>query len=119
MLLPEELRRRRVELNISQSALAHRLQVSQQTISRWESGDSSPGPRRIAELAEALSLSLSALLGSAGYLVASDFAAAARGPTVDELSRMTTPDLVLFIEAGWQQLRGRLAASPSPGKPSD
>lgn len=119
MPLPEELRTRRIELNISQSALADRLQVSQQTISRWETGDTLPGPRRIAELAEALSLSLSALFRSAGYLVAPDFTSATLGRTADELGRMTTSDLVAFIDAGWQQLQGRLAASPSPGKPSD
>jgi transcriptional regulator with XRE-family HTH domain len=112
MLLPEELRTRRVELNISQSALAGRLQVSQQTISRWETGDTSPGPRRIAELADALSLSLPALLRAAGYLLASDHSAEALAPTAAELSRMTTSDLVIFIDAAWQQLRSRLAAPP-------
>jgi transcriptional regulator with XRE-family HTH domain len=117
MLLPEELRTRRVELNISQSALADRLQVSQQTISRWETGDTAPGPRRIAELSEALSLSLPALLRAAGYLLASDFTADAFGPTAVELSRMTTSDLIVLIDAGWQQLRGRLAVLPSEHTP--
>jgi transcriptional regulator with XRE-family HTH domain len=119
MLLPEEVRTRRVELNISQSTLAERLRVSQQTVSRWESGGASPGPRRIAELAEALNLDLSALLRSAGYLVASDFTANRLQPMVAELGRMTTSDLVLFIDAGWEQLRGRLAASPARPTPVD
>ena len=112
MLLPEELRTRRVELKISQSELAARLQVSQQTISRWESGDTSPGPQRLAQLAESLSLFLPALLRSAGYLLASDFMVDTLRPTVAELGRMTTADLVLFVDAGWQHLRRRLAAAP-------
>jgi transcriptional regulator with XRE-family HTH domain len=112
MLLPEELRTRRVELNISQAELARLLQVSQQTISRWESGRTSPGPRRIGALADALNLDLSALLRSAGYLLASDFTANTLRPTVAELGRMTTSDLVLFIDAGWQQLQDRLGVSP-------
>ncbi|MEY2434339.1 MAG: helix-turn-helix protein [Acidimicrobiaceae bacterium] len=119
MLLHEELRTRRVELHISQAELATRLQVSQQTISRWESGATSPGPRRIAELADALGLNLSALLRSAGYLLASDFAADTLRPTAAELGRMTTSELILFIDAGWQQLRGRLATPPSRRKPVD
>jgi transcriptional regulator with XRE-family HTH domain len=117
MLLPEELRTRRVELKISQAALAGRLRVSQQTVSRWESGGTSPAPRRIADLAEALSLDLSALLRSAGYLVVSDFTADTLKPTVAELGRMTISDLVLFIDAGWQQLRGRIAASSAEPTP--
>jgi transcriptional regulator with XRE-family HTH domain len=115
MLLPEELRTRRVELGVSQSDLAARLGVSQQTISRWESGAAPPGPRRIAELAEALSLDVSALLRAAGYLLVSDLTDDTRRPTAAELGRMTTEDLVWFIDAGWQHLRRRLAvASTAP-----
>ena len=117
MLLPEELRIRRVELNISQAELAELLQVSQQSVSRWESGRTTPGPRRIAELADALSLDPSALLRSAGYLLASDFTADPLRPAIAELGRLTTSDLVLFIDAGWQQLRRRLDTSqirPAP-----
>jgi transcriptional regulator with XRE-family HTH domain len=113
MHLPEELRMRRLELKISQVELASRLQVSQQTISRWESGGTTPGPRRIAELADALRLDIAALLRSAGYLHASDITAATPSPLHSELARMTTTELVLFIDAGWQLLRGRLDISPS------
>jgi transcriptional regulator with XRE-family HTH domain len=116
MLFPEELRTRRVELTISQTELAGLLHVSQQTISRWESGRTPPGPGRIAELADALSLDLSALLRSAGYLLASDFTADTLRVTSAELARMTTSDLVRFIDAGWQQLRRRLDVSQTrPG----
>ena len=119
MLLSEELRTRREELQISQAELANRLQVSQQTISRWENGSTSPGPRRIAELADALGLNLSDLLRSAGYLLASDFATDTPRSTAAELGRMTTSDLIIFIDAGWQQLRSRLATPPPRRKPAD
>jgi transcriptional regulator with XRE-family HTH domain len=46
--------------------------VSQQTISRWENGATTPAPRRVVELADALNLDLSGLLQSAGYLRQSD-----------------------------------------------
>jgi transcriptional regulator with XRE-family HTH domain len=119
MLLSEELRTRRVELHISQVELATRLHVSQQTISRWENGAISPGPRRIAELAEALGLNPSALLRSAGYLLGSDFAVDMTSPTAGELGRMTTADLVILLDAVWQQLRARLTAPPSRRRPAN
>jgi hypothetical protein len=48
-----------------------------------------------------------ALLRSAGFLHAVDRTTAIE-PLLTELGRMTTTELVMFIDAGWQQLRGRL-----------
>jgi transcriptional regulator with XRE-family HTH domain len=114
MLLAEELRTRRLELSMSQGQLATRLAVSQQTISRWESGGTSPSPRRLAELAAILGLDTAALLRSAGYLARTEFTAATVLPTGVELGRLTIDDLVRFIDAGWQQLLTRLATPAQP-----
>jgi transcriptional regulator with XRE-family HTH domain len=111
--LSTDLQTRRIELSISQAELAGQLGVSQQTVSRWESGAISPGPRRLAELAQALRLDASGLLRAAGYLVASDLVVDWLRPTAAELGAMTTNDLVRLIDAGWQQLRHRLDASPT------
>jgi transcriptional regulator with XRE-family HTH domain len=113
MQLSEELRARRAELGMSQAGLADQLGVAQQTISRWEGGGSSPGPRQIVALAEVLSLNLSALLRSAGYLVASDVIVDTVRPSGAELMRMTTTELVSFVDAAWQQLRHRLVVLPA------
>jgi transcriptional regulator with XRE-family HTH domain len=114
MRLHEELRTRRTELGMSQAELADRLEISQQTISRWEAGSAAPGPRRIAELAAVLGLNLSALFRSAGYLLASDFVVDRLRPTDAELEQMTITELVSFVDAGWRQLRVRLAVLPAP-----
>jgi transcriptional regulator with XRE-family HTH domain len=105
----DELRIRRVELNISQAELATQLGVSQQTISRWETvGTVAPGPRRIAALAAALRLDLAALLRSAGYLNDVDVETRAEA-LATQVGRMTTSELVLLVDAAWQQLRQRLS----------
>jgi transcriptional regulator with XRE-family HTH domain len=117
MPLSEELRTRRAALGLSQAQLAGRLGISQQTVSRWESGSAIPGPRRIAELAAAVGLNLSALFRSAGHLLAPDFVVDRLRPTVAEFEHMATTELVSFIDAGWQQLRDRLAALPSGSAP--
>lgn len=40
-------------------------------------------------------------------------------PTTAEFGRMTTAELVIFVDAGWQQLRSRLATPPPGRKPVD
>jgi transcriptional regulator with XRE-family HTH domain len=47
----------RTRLALSQGALAGLLDVTQQTVSRWEQGVSRPRPQLIAKLAEVLNLS--------------------------------------------------------------
>ncbi len=56
----------RTRLALSQGALAGLLEVSQQTVSRWEQGISRPRPRLIAKLAEVLSLDVAELAAAAG-----------------------------------------------------
>lgn len=107
MRLCEELRLRRLELGLSQGRLAGMLGVSQQTISRWESGSTAPGPRRIAELATALGIEVGGLLRSGGYLLASDSARAQ--PIVPNFDEMTVAELVASVDAVWQVLRARLS----------
>lgn len=51
----------RTRLALSQGALAGLLEVSQQTVSRWEQGASRPRPRLVAKLAEVLDLDVAEL----------------------------------------------------------
>ncbi|HEX2149609.1 MAG TPA: helix-turn-helix transcriptional regulator, partial [Actinomycetota bacterium] len=55
-LFDRTLRSRREELGLGQSQLAERIGVTQQTISRWESGEIVPPPKRLAKLAQALNI---------------------------------------------------------------
>lgn len=66
--LPELIRHRRVELDWSQGDLAKRLDVGQQTISRWEAGEAIPRPRTVRKIAMTLGLDAATLLLEAGYL---------------------------------------------------
>jgi transcriptional regulator with XRE-family HTH domain len=59
---------RRVKAGIAtQDALAKLLDVRQQTVSRWEAGQSRPRVNQMAELAQALKTSPNELLEAAGY----------------------------------------------------
>ena len=66
--LGELIRQARVQRGWEQSELAQRLgSVGQQTVSRWERGQSRPRPAVIAQLAGLLNLSESQLLSAAGH----------------------------------------------------
>jgi transcriptional regulator with XRE-family HTH domain len=54
--LGSDVRRRRLELGLSQSRLAETLGVPPTQIGRWERGDETPGPRQLQSLARALDL---------------------------------------------------------------
>jgi transcriptional regulator with XRE-family HTH domain len=108
MRLANELRTRRLELRLSQAELAARLQVSQQTVSRWEHGSVTPGPRRISQLAEALRLDLAAMVRLAGYPYAGQVDAET-GP-ISEFDHLSVQELVAHVDSAWAALRSRLLA---------
>ena len=57
MSFRENLLRLRAEHNISQQELAEKLDVSRQSISRWESGKSVPSANQIANICKVFGLS--------------------------------------------------------------
>ncbi len=59
----EKLIRTRKERGLSQEALAARINVSRQAISKWELGDAMPDLNNLLLLADALDISLDALCG--------------------------------------------------------
>jgi transcriptional regulator with XRE-family HTH domain len=109
MLLSETLVRRRRALGISQSDLARRLGVQQQTVSRWENGDSVPRPVRIVQLAAELHVGPDDLLRSAGYMPKTE------PPPIqllfsgvfDRLPSLSDGDLFLLLDRTWEEFRGR------------
>ena len=62
-MLSENLRRLRVRSGLSQEALAARLHVVRQTVSKWEQGRSVPDADLLLRLSEILEAPVSALLG--------------------------------------------------------
>jgi transcriptional regulator with XRE-family HTH domain len=108
-VLGKTLRRRRDELGISQSDLARRLGVQQQTVSRWESGGSLPRPVRILQLAAELEVGHDDLLRSAGYLPHADPPPIQQLFTgiFDRLPTLSDGELFLLLDRTWEEFRGR------------
>ena len=50
-MLPEEIRQKRIELNLTQSELAQKFGVDGNTIARWERGEIIPGAQGMLKLA--------------------------------------------------------------------
>lgn len=63
MTIAERIRRARTVADLSQTDLATKLGVSRAAIAQWETGRSGPDRRRIADLAEALRVTVDYLLG--------------------------------------------------------
>jgi transcriptional regulator with XRE-family HTH domain len=77
----------RIRAALSQGALAGLLDVSQQTVSRWERGVSRPRPRAIAKLAEVINLDVAELTAAAGRTTSPTASAGRTDGPVDD----TTP----------------------------
>lgn len=71
---------RRAELDWSQGDLAKRLDVGQQTVSRWEAGLAHPRPRTVRNVAMTLGLPSAPLLMKAGYLTEAELPGALERP---------------------------------------
>ncbi len=64
-LLPRRLQQARRAAGLSQEALAERLEVSRQAVSKWESGQAAPAADKLPELARALGTTVDARFGGA------------------------------------------------------
>lgn len=64
MKFNENLPKRRKELNFSQEQLADKMNVTRQTISKWENGTAMPDLKKITELADFFDISMDELLGT-------------------------------------------------------
>ena len=63
MNFSEILIQRRKQLALSQEALAEKIQVSRQAVSKWETGEAMPDMAKLIALADALEMSLDTLCG--------------------------------------------------------
>jgi len=63
MLFNEMLMKRRRELGLTQDELAEKLNISRQSISRWENGECMPESDKLIKLSEILGVSLDELTG--------------------------------------------------------
>jgi transcriptional regulator with XRE-family HTH domain len=117
VLFADTVRLRREELRLSQRQVAMHSRVSQQTVSRWEQGSDVPHAGRVAKLAEVLQMRPADLLRLAGYLPPEERSQSAE--QFHELfalvPHLSTAELILLVDAGWQVLRERQGfAAPPP-----
>jgi len=63
----ENLVNERKKCGLSQEELAERIQVSRQSVSKWETGDAMPDFNKLLALADALDISLDELCGREKY----------------------------------------------------
>ena len=62
MKFKDKLKKQRALANLSQETLAEKLQVSRQTISKWENGSSLPSTKHIFTLTEIFNCSINDLI---------------------------------------------------------
>jgi transcriptional regulator with XRE-family HTH domain len=100
---------RREEVGLSQKELADRLGVSQQTVSRWESGTAIPQPERLSALAKLLDMEEERLLGYAGYLPKGDRSHywQAFQTMYERIVQLSDKELILLLDKAWQEHRRR------------
>lgn len=117
-LLGEALKVRREELGLGQEALADTLGVSQQTVSRWETGLALPRPARVVQLADLLDLDSARLHRLAGYLPQQEQSerSARLQDVYATMGGFSRTELLLVLDRAWQELRSREGLSP-PGVP--
>jgi transcriptional regulator with XRE-family HTH domain len=112
---------RREEVGLSQTELAARVGVSQQTVSRWEGGTAIPQADRVIALARVLDLEEDRLLGYAGFIPKGDrsqywgqFRA-----MYENLVELSDQELILLLDKAWQEHRRRQGFEAPKEPPSD
>ena len=61
-VIPISIKRKRLEAGLSQEKLALEIGVFQSTVSAWEQGKSTPQPKNLKRISEALNCSVADLL---------------------------------------------------------
>ena len=64
MKLGENIFKLRKEYNLSQEQLAEKINVTRQTISNWELGETAPNPEQLKLLSKELNISIDELLNN-------------------------------------------------------
>ncbi len=81
------IRSLRIQRGMSQGELAERVHVTRQAVSRWETGETLPGPDVLQLLSEVFGVSINALLGAPRRLICQ-----CCGMDLDERSISREPD---------------------------
>lgn len=80
MTLGEQIRAHRIRLGLSQDALAERMEVSRQAVTKWESGRSAPSTDKLLKLSALFDCTLDELAGKPATQAAPEEALAPSDP---------------------------------------
>lgn len=112
--LADVLRTRREAQGLEQGELARLVGVTQQTISKWETGVTAPRPGRMAPLARALDLDAGLLHATAGLADGDGDGdgntsprRGGRPPKGIRFADLTDDQLVALLDATWGELQRR------------
>ncbi len=103
---------------MEQAELARLLGVTQQTVSKWETGVTVPRPSRVAALARALELDAGLLHAAAaeGEDGRSAPAGSEEPPPGIRLDRLSQEELVTLLDAAWRELTQRRRQAGTAGQ---
>ena len=87
MNISEALKDLRVKHELTQEAMAEKLYVTRQAVSRWENGETTPGIETLKLMSETFGVTINALLGSP-----KKFICQCCGMELDENSMSSEPD---------------------------
>lgn len=109
MIFGEAVLSSRERRGLTQAELAKRLGVSQQTVSRWESGLAVPSPQRVTAVEDELELERGTLLKAIGYLPEEESSGSPEDVRriLGRLAGLSDTELILVIDAAWQLYRDR------------
>ena len=113
MTFSEVLLQKRKSLGLSQEALADRLGVSRQAVSKWETGEAAPDLNKLIALSAALDLSLDTLCGLREELPAADSSPSPTKRRIPALIVLAAVLLIAGFAGGFSLGKNSIPAPPS------
>jgi len=111
----EIIKQRREELGLSQEELAERLNVSRQSVSKWETGLAAPSRRNMEDLARALGFELRPELVTEEELAAAEDASVRQNARAWKIAAAVLAICACVFGGLWLSERAKPAAEPIDG----
>ncbi len=114
----EIIKQRREELGLSQEELAERLNVSRQSVSKWETGLAAPSRRNMEDLARALGFELRPELVTEEEIVATEDASVKQNTRAWKISAAVLAICACVFGGLWLNERAKPVAEPVDDDPA-
>jgi len=113
MSFAENIRKYRLEAGLTQEALAEKIGISGQAVSKWETAETLPDTALLTDIADALNVSLDSLFGRTVTRRRDVFEAVSRYVNCEDESMGTSADFCLFDTIA-SAFRSRMGEDPVP-----